>query len=111
MKFDKEKFLEVLTQCFGNVQSACANYGCNRCTYYEHYNSDPDFKKKCEEAKEVRKDFIESALDKKIREGDTAAIIFAAKTICKDRGYVERMENEVHAIPPMTFNIMEDDGR
>ena len=32
---------------------------------------------------------------------DTSAIIFAAKTICKDRGYIERSElmsdNNIHA--------------
>jgi hypothetical protein len=29
---------------------------------------------------------------RKIREGDTAAIIFASKTQLKDRGYIERQE-------------------
>jgi len=95
MAKSKDKFLDVFEKALGNVSIACKNFGINRVTYYDWYNNDPDFRKKADDVKEVRKDFIESALDARIRAGDTAAIIFASKTQCKDRGYVERTENSV----------------
>ena len=111
MKKDKkDDFLEVLRKALGNVSVACKSFGIDRQTYYNWCKEDPEFAAKCEEVKEVRKDFIESALDKRIQAGDTAAIIFAAKTICKDRGYVERVENEVHAHAPLSFVIEEATG-
>jgi len=95
MAKSKEKFLEVFEKALGNISVACRNFGIIRATFYNWYESDPDFRKKADDVKEVRKDFIESALDARIRAGDTAAIIFASKTQCKDRGYVERTENNV----------------
>lgn len=41
---------------------------------------------------ERRKDWGESLLFRKMEEGDTACIIFYAKTQLKDRGYIERQE-------------------
>lgn len=47
-----------------------------------------------EEVKENYKDFLQSALNKKIKEGDAQAIIFANKTLNRDRGFGEKMEIE-----------------
>lgn len=95
MAKNKEKFLEVFEKALGNISVACRNFGIIRATFYDWYNNDADFRKKADEVKEVRKDFIESALDARIRAGDTAAIIFASKTQCKDRGYVEKTEQKI----------------
>lgn len=92
---NKDKFLEVFEKALGNVSVACRNFGIDRGTFYLWYDADEDFRQKADAVKEIRKDFIESALDKKIKEGDTTAIIFGLKTQCKDRGYVERAEHEV----------------
>ena len=94
MEKKKEEFLKVFKKALGNISVACHNYGIERQTYYNWLNADEEFRKEVEQAKEIRKDFIESALDKKIEEGDTTAIIFAAKTQCKDRGYTEKIEYE-----------------
>lgn len=95
MAKDKNKFLDVFREVWGNISTACEKYGINRDTFYSWYNNDADFRQKADAVKEIRKDFIESALDKKIQEGDTTAIIFAAKTQCKDRGYIEKTESNV----------------
>ena len=110
-KVDKKaNFLEIFKKCLGNISVACKQFGIERQTFYNWQREDEEFSRACDEIKEVRKDFIESALDKRIQAGDTAAIIFAAKTICKDRGYVERVENEVHAQAPLSFTIVEATG-
>lgn len=94
MAKNKDEFLKEFDKAHGNISVACTNFGMYNSTYFDWYNNDPDFKAKADAIKEKRKDFIESALDKKIEEGDTTAIIFAAKTQCKDRGYSEKIEFE-----------------
>ena len=84
MARNKNEFLAVFEKALGNVSVACKNFGMDRVTFYDWYNNDADFRAKADAVKEIRKDFIESALDKRI--------IFAAKTQCKDRGYTEKME-------------------
>lgn len=102
----KSEFLQVYKKALGNVSVSCRNYGIERQTFYNWYNSDARFKEKCDEVKELRKDFIESAIDKRIAAGDTTMIIFAAKTICKDRGYVEKVEQNVNLVTEQPlFNV------
>lgn len=110
MALDKNKFLVVFEKALGNVSVACKNFGCDNKTFYNWYNEDADFRAKADAVKEIRKDFIESALDKRIQEGDTTAIIFAAKTQCKDRGYVEKQELKVETEQPLFGFIDEDES-
>lgn len=101
----KAKFLEVFKEALGNVSVACKRFGLDNSTYYEWFNNDPEFRKEAEAVKEIRKDFIESALDRKIKEGDSSCIIFAAKTQCKDRGYVETERKEIAGKMDIDSNI------
>lgn len=93
-KIAKEKadLLAALAANSGIVASACRAANVSRMTYYRYYNEDPDFKEKADDVKELQKDFAESLILKKMKEGDTTMIIFYAKTQMKDRGYVERKE-------------------
>lgn len=93
-KIAKEKadLLAALAANSGIVASACRVANVSRMTYYRYYNEDPDFKEKADDVKELQKDFAESLILKKMKEGDTTMIIFYAKTQMKDRGYVERKE-------------------
>lgn len=93
-KIAKEKadLLAALAANSGIVASACRAANVSRMTYYRYYNEDPDFKEKADDVKELQKDFAESLILKKMKEGDTTMIIFYAKTQMKDRGYVERRE-------------------
>lgn len=93
-KIAKEKadLLAALAANSGIVASACRASNVSRMTYYRYYNEDPDFKEKADDVKELQKDFAESLILKKMKEGDTTMIIFYAKTQMKDRGYVERKE-------------------
>jgi hypothetical protein len=91
----KDEFLKVFEKALGNIFVACSNFGIDRKTFYNWYNEDENFKQKADAVKELRKDFLESAFDKRVKAGDTTAIIFGLKTQCKDRGYVEKSEHEV----------------
>lgn len=93
-KIAKEKadLLAALAANSGIVASACRAANVSRTTYYRYYNEDPEFRERADDVKELQKDFAESLILKKMKEGDTTMIIFYAKTQMKDRGYVERRE-------------------
>lgn len=50
-------------------------------------------------------DEAESALMKRIKKGDTKAIIFALETLGRERGYVRRSEVTGKDGRPITFNL------
>lgn len=87
--------MEVFKEKLGNISVSCRAFGISRPTFYDWYDNDPDFRAAADAVKEVRKDFVENAFMQRINAGDTTAIIFALKTICKDRGYIEKVEQDV----------------
>lgn len=92
MEKDKEALLEALHNTSGIISSACRAAGVSRMTYYRYYNEDPEFRERADDIKELQKDFAESLILKKMKDGDTTMLIFYAKTQMKDRGYSERKE-------------------
>lgn len=74
------------------ITHTCLAIGISDETYRRWYNEKPEFKEAADRAKERNLDYVESALFKRIEGGDTAAIIFALKTLGKRRGYSERQE-------------------
>lgn len=56
---------------------------------------DPDFMEMAEEVMEAKKDFVEAALMQGVKAGDTAAVIFANKTLNADRGYDPKVRMEL----------------
>lgn len=87
--------IEALKKSLGVVSSACEEVGISRRTHYNWLNDDEEYKRKIEEIDDYCIDFAESALFKKIKEGDNTAIIFFLKTKGKKRGYIERTEQQV----------------
>lgn len=92
----KATFLEAYKQCMGVMTAACEMAGYNRSVVWEWRKADPEFEKALAECLEVRKDFAESKLFEKIKNGDTACLLFYLKTQCRDRGYIERYETSVN---------------
>ena len=90
LKKKQKEFLEEYSSCWGNITIACKNFGITRRTYY-NWLEEESFKNAIEELDitERKKDRIEDALMSKVEKGDTTAIIFACKTLLKDRGYIE----------------------
>lgn len=83
-------FIDNLHQACGIIAEACRQTGISRQTYYNWYNQDSQFAERVDDEIERQKDIVESAIIKKITEGDTATIIFYAKCKMKDRGYTEK---------------------
>lgn len=88
----KVEFIDAFAKSLALVASACRKVGITRATFYNWYNEDKEFAEKIDEIKELSKDSVEARIYSKIKDGDTAMIIFYAKTKMKDRGYVERHE-------------------
>ena len=93
----KSNLLEALEQSLGVVTTACKIVGCNRSTFYGHYNRDTKFRDAVDELQNMTLDFAESQLHKQIKKGNTTATIFYLKTKGKKRGYIERREVEMTA--------------
>ena len=87
-------FIEALKSKHGNISTSCEAANIARSTYYEWLDKSDTFRQKKEDAIEGLYDFVESKLMEQIREGNTIAIIFFAKTKMKGRGYVEKQQIE-----------------
>lgn len=69
--------------------------GCSARHVYNLLEKYPTAREALENEREGMKDFAEGQLFKRIEGGDTTAMIFFLKTQAKDRGYVERTQQEI----------------
>lgn len=94
----RKTFLRAYEASFGNISYACAVAGVSRMTYYRWKMSKSRVNVKFFHRLSLIKpderflDFVEASLVKRMSEGSDAAIIFAAKTRGRGRGYTERPE-------------------
>jgi len=82
-------FLYAFCQTNFNISNACQVISITRETYIQ-WTKEINFKRLMLEINEAKKDFFESQLVKAAKKGDTKAIIFANKSLNKDRGYTEK---------------------
>ena len=87
----KEGLSRVLIQTRGNIKNTAQSFQVARNTIYKKIH-EWDLEEVVNEAREVRIDMVESALDDAIQEGNVTAIIFFLKTQGRSRGYVERQD-------------------
>jgi hypothetical protein len=76
----------------GFVTQSAKQLGISRSQLHRLINKYPTVKEALTDAREEMKDFAESKIYQGINEGNTALIIFYAKTQMKDRGYTEKQE-------------------
>jgi hypothetical protein len=84
--------IKAIRDSKGFVTQAAKSLGISRMQLYRIINKHPTVKEALDDAREEMKDFAESKIYQGINDGNTALIIFYAKTQMKDRGYVERQE-------------------
>lgn len=91
----RAQLLEAYRKAMCNVTLACKSLGIARRTFYLWREADKSLAAELDDIKDEARDFIENALYKRIEAGDTTAIIFACKTMLRDRGYVESQSHSV----------------
>jgi hypothetical protein len=91
-KLNVEKVKAVLLENFGNTAVVAKHFGVSRQAVQQLIAKTPGLKDAAIEAKQTMIDHAESALHRKIFEGEAWAVCFFLKTQAKDRGYVERSE-------------------
>lgn len=92
----QQLFLHSLVSCNFIVSEACRRVGIPDSTVKLWLREDPDFVTLVNGVQEVKKDFVEGALFDLIQQRDSGAVVFAAKTLLKDRGYDNKTEH-VHS--------------
>lgn len=91
----KQKVIDYLHK-MASITNACKKAGVSRRVFYDWKKADPEFAAEVEQImNEEFPDFVEDALKRQIQQGDTKAIIFALKCKCRDRGWVERTEQQI----------------
>ena len=83
----KEALLKALEHSLGIVSSACKAVNVSRNLYYIYYNTDLDFRAAVDDIQNIAFDFVETQLFRKIKDGDTNAILFYIKHKGGKRGY------------------------
>lgn len=86
--------VEAMEKSLCIVTTACKSVGIARVTHYQWMKDDPDYKAAIEGLADVAIDFAESQLQKRMKEGSDAAIIFFLKCRGKNRGYIEKSDVE-----------------
>jgi len=94
----KKKMIDALEASLGIVSTAIVTVGIARSTHYKWLSEDPDYKAAVDALDDIVLDFSESALHGKIKEGDTASILFHLKCKGKKRGYIERTQVETRTV-------------
>ncbi len=105
----QDAFIKAYLANAFNISSACRLIAIDRSTYYK-WLEEPEFKSKLNDAKEAKKDFIESMLLEKVAKGDTIAIIFACKCLLADRGYIEKNQTHITAETKKEFSKEQRDA-
>lgn len=106
----KKAMIEALRASLGIVSEAADACGISRQQHYRWVKDDSVYKEQVDAIGDMAIDFAETALKKKISDGDTTAIIFYLKTKGKRRGFVERSEIDQIGAPP-SINIHVTDAR
>lgn len=90
-----KRIIEALKEAKGNMTLAAKMLGCTRQMIYKRSKTSKKIQDTIAESREVAVDNAESALQRAVLEGNFKAIAFTLRTIGRDRGYVERTEQEI----------------
>ena len=118
-KFTANEVIEAIKDARGFITVAASKLGCSRTTMYVYLKKFATAQTALEDEREKRHDFVESKLMNAINSDNITAIIFYLKTQCKERGYVERYQQEItgkdggpiqtEAVMPVDLSGLTDD--
>jgi hypothetical protein len=94
-RFSDGNIAKALDKCLGNIARAAEVVGCSRRTIEVRMRENEDLRELVRGHLEDTKDYAEAKIKEKMLNGDTTMLIFFAKTKMKDRGYIERVEQDV----------------
>ena len=106
-KFTDAEVIRAIKESAGVKSVICLRLGCSRRTLYKYLEERSQIREAYEDERETIKDMIESKIYKMIREDNPTMVIFAAKTLLKDRGFVENPNVSQHQ---STIIITEDES-
>ncbi len=93
-RLQQKLFLFAWATCSWSKSEALRKCGISA-SKVERWMTDEKFSKLAEQMTEHKKDFMESALIELIRQREPSAVIFANKTMNRDRGYNDKVEVDV----------------
>lgn len=99
MRLSKKTILTVYKKKGGNISATCDALGIARKTFYAWKNKHPTLAEELSEVDESLVDFSESKLVKLISEENVTCILFHLRTKGRDRGYIERTEQDITLNP------------
>lgn len=88
-------FLHALVHCNFNRSAACRMTGLSTKNVERWIDQDTEFQQMVHEVFQAKKDLFEEKLVALVKAGETAAVLFANRTLNRDRGYGNKVEVEV----------------
>lgn len=105
----QQLFIHALICSNFNATEACRKVGISVFSMRRWIDEEPDFRDLLEEIHWHKKNFFEAGLVRLIEEGDSAATIFANRTVNRDRGYNDKHEVSITGKVEHTLQIDELD--
>lgn len=93
-KAKKQLFVHAWVSCNFNPSRACKAINLSPSVFKRWMDQD-DFRELLGQVQEHKKNFFEECLVKSARKGEVAAIMFANRTLNRDRGYGDKTELEI----------------
>jgi len=104
---NKRRLLEALRKTNYCIAQSIESIPIDRSTYHDWYNLDSDFREKCDEIKERRKDMFEQQLMKLgLKDASEKSIHFFLKTQAADRGYADQQSITNKAVTQMFLQFI-----
>jgi hypothetical protein len=100
-------YLHALVESDFNPSRAMSRMRVTRTELRDWLNTDPAFAELVEEMQEHKKNFFEESLVRLAAAGETAAVIFANKTLNKDRGYAVSADLNVKHSGQIQHNVLD----
>ena len=92
----KAKMLKALFKHNGQVTASAREVGIERATYSSWLKDDPAFAEQVNAVEQSVDDWFEDAFKSLVKDGNPQAVIHAAKTRLRSRGYGEKLEVDAH---------------